>query len=88
MVNPSPRVVIRESQQESQPPPGQIPYYIALTDSTVRLVDTYWVKDAELYYVTPEHELGQLPLNSLDRTLSERLNCEKNLRFYLPAGLR
>lgn len=85
-VNPSPAVVIRD-QQDYQSPPGQIPYYIALTDSTVRLADTYWVKDNALFYVTPEHELGQLPLNNLDRTLSVRLNCEKNLRFFLPAEL-
>jgi hypothetical protein len=83
-----PGVVIREYRQDYQSPsPGQPPYLIAFTDSSVRLADTYWVKDDTLYYVTADHAQEQTPLSSLDRTLSERLNCEKNLSFYLPAEL-
>jgi hypothetical protein len=46
------------------------------------------VKDGTLYYVTSDHELAQTPLNSIDRPLSERLNCEKNLPFYLPGEVQ
>ena len=67
--------------------PGQPPYFIAFIDNSVRLADVYWVRDDTLYYVTPDHQMEQTPLNSLDRTLSERLNCEKKLSFYLPAEL-
>ena len=82
-----PRVVGREYPQDNRWS-RQTPYFIAFTDSSVRLADAYWVRDDTLYYVTADHALGQVPLNSLDRTLSERLNCEKNLPFYLPAELQ
>jgi PDZ domain len=85
VVNQVPQVVVREYPQEHRAPPGQPPYYLAFTDSSVRLADTYWVSDdqATLYYVTPAHALEQAPLNSLDRTVSQRLNCEKNLPLWL-----
>jgi hypothetical protein len=86
VVNQIPGVVIREYRQDYRSP-GQPPYFIAFTDDSVRLADAYWVKDDTLYYVTADHALEQTPLNSLDRTLSERLNCEKNLSFYLPEEL-
>jgi hypothetical protein len=82
VVNEIPRVVVRESPQDYQP--SSTPYFIAFTDSSVRLADAYWVGNDTLYYVTSAHALEQAPLNSLDRTLSQRLNCEKNLPFYLP----
>ena len=87
VVNEIPRVVVREYPQDYRSP-RQTPYFIAFTDSSVRLADVYWVRDDTLYYVTADHVLEQAPLNSLDRTISERLNCEKNLPFYLPAELR
>jgi hypothetical protein len=87
VVNDMPRVVGREYPQDNRWS-RQTPYFIAFTDSSVRLADAYWVRDDTLYYVTADHALGQVPLNSLDRTLSERLNCEKNLPFYLPAELQ
>jgi hypothetical protein len=82
-----PGVVVREYAQDNRWP-RQTPYFIAFTDSSVRLADAYWVRDDRLYYVTADHALEQAPLDSLDRTLSERLNCEKNLPFYLPAELQ
>jgi hypothetical protein len=87
MVSQVPQAVVREYPQEVRSP-GHTPYYIAFTDSSVRLADSYWVKDRTLYYVTSDHTLEQAPLNSLDRSLSERLNCEKNLQFHLPAELQ
>jgi hypothetical protein len=87
VVNEIPGVVIREYRQNYRPPP-QPPYIIAFTDSSIRLAAEYWVTGDMLYYVTRDHELGEAPLNSVDRALSERLNCEKNLPFYLPAELQ
>lgn len=87
VVNEIPRIVLREYQQDNRSP-RQAPYLIAFIDSSVRLADAYWVRDDTLYYVTADHALEQAPLASLDRTLSERLNCEKNLPFHLPAELQ
>ena len=87
VVSQAPEVIIREYRRNS-PSPRQPPYIIAFTDTSIRLADAYWVKDDTLYYVASDHELAQAPLNSIDRPLSERLNCEKNLPFYLPAELR
>ncbi|HUK18164.1 MAG TPA: OmpA family protein [Bryobacteraceae bacterium] len=79
VVNQSPRVVIREV-----PRPRQIAYLIAFKDSVIRLADAYWVSGTTLYYVTPDHQQKTAPLDSVDRTLSERLNREQNVRFDLP----
>jgi hypothetical protein len=87
VVNGVPRVAAREYPQDYRRA-RQTPYFIAFTDSSVRLADAYWVRDETLYYVTADHVLEEAPLNSLDRTISERLNCEKNLPFYLPAELQ
>ena len=86
VVNQIPGVVMREYRHDYRSA-GQPPYFIAFIDNSVRLADAYWVRDDTLYYVTPDHQMEQTPLNSLDRTLSERLNCEKKLSFYLPAEL-
>jgi hypothetical protein len=62
----------------------QITYLIAFKDSMVRVADQYWVNGQTLYYVTTDHERMSAPVNSVDRTLSKRLNSEQNVAFYLP----
>ena len=61
-------------------------YLIALKDHNVRPALTYWVEAGAVHYVTVDHEMKQVPLTSIDRDLSERLNRERHMSFRLPAG--
>jgi hypothetical protein len=68
-------------QVQSNEPPL---YLLAFQDGLIRAVLAYWVDSATLHYVTMEHEQKQVPLSSVDRMLSERLNHERNVTFQLP----
>ena len=59
-------------------------YLLAMNDGTIRAVLAYWVDGATVHYVTMDHEQKQTPLSSLDHSLSERLNRERNVTFRLP----
>jgi hypothetical protein len=59
-------------------------FLLAMRDGTIRAVVAYWVSGAELHYVTMDHEQKQTPMSSVDRSLSERLNRERNVTFSLP----
>jgi hypothetical protein len=61
-------------------------YLIALRDHNIRPALTYWVEGGMLHYVTEDHAMRQVPLSSVDRELSERLNRERHMSFRLPAG--
>jgi hypothetical protein len=62
----------------------QITYMIALKDNDIRIADQYWVKNGTLYYLTPDHQERTVPVESVDLTLTIRLNGERNVAFYLP----
>jgi hypothetical protein len=76
--NPAPRPA------EFHPPPRQISYLIAFKDSEVRVADQYWVSGRTIFYLTPDRLKLSAPLSSVDRTLSKRLNIERNVAFVLP----
>lgn len=84
---PPPAPVVREytgpptPQAQSNEPPL---YLLAFQDGVIRAVLAYWVDGATLHYVSMEHEQKQVPLSSVDRMLSERLNRERNVTFQLP----
>jgi hypothetical protein len=59
-------------------------YLLAMNDGTIHAVLAYWVDGATVHYVTMDHEQKQTPLSSLDHSLSERLNRERNVTFRLP----
>ena len=59
-------------------------FLLAMRDGTIRAVLAYWVDGATVHYVTMDHEQKQASLASLDRSLSERLNRERNVTFRLP----
>jgi outer membrane protein OmpA-like peptidoglycan-associated protein len=84
VVRESPRIVIRQYQEEYWPP-RQIGYLIAFKDNLIQWADAYWVSANVLYYVTPDHQQRAAPLDRVDRALSERLNNERDIPFYLPA---
>jgi len=73
--------------------PRQTTYMIAFRDSAVRIAETYWVSGNMLHFITPDRQMQTAPLASVDRSVSERLNRERNVEFFLPlpppaAGLR
>jgi outer membrane protein OmpA-like peptidoglycan-associated protein len=84
VVQESPRIVIHQYQEEHWRP-RQIRYLIAFKDNVIQWADAYWVSANILYYVTPDHQQRAVPLDLVDRTLSERLNNERDIPFYLPA---
>jgi hypothetical protein len=66
--------------------PRQTAYLIAFKNSEVSQAQQYWVSGNTLYYVTPDHRQRTAPLDSVDRALSQMLNSEQDVAFYLPAG--
>jgi hypothetical protein len=65
--------------------PGSPTFLIALNDHTIRAAAQYWVVGKTLHYVTLEREERQVPLDTVDRTLSEALNRERQVPFSLQA---
>jgi hypothetical protein len=63
-------------------------YLIAFKNSEVRVADQYWVSGNTLYYLTASHQRLSVPLSSVDRRVSQRLNAELNVAFILPAETR
>ena len=74
---PAPSATVQRTYEEPL-------YLVAFNDSVIRAVLAYWVEGAALHYVTMEHAQKQVPLASIDRALSERLNGERNVTFQLP----
>jgi hypothetical protein len=87
---PPPAPMVRDYTAPVPPPPTQAQsnepplYLLAFQDGVIRAVLAYWVDGATLHYVSMEHEQKQVPLTSVDRMLSERLNRERNVTFQLP----
>jgi hypothetical protein len=96
MPTPQPVVVILDlspsaftfERREAYSPVPQIPYLIAFKNEVISAADQYWVTGNTLYYLTPDHRQKTAPLGAVDRRLSERLNSEQNVAFYLPAEKR
>jgi hypothetical protein len=61
-------------------------YLIAFHDRSIFAAVAYWVEGGTLHYVTQEHEQKQVPLSSVDRELSDKLNRERGIAFSLPAS--
>lgn len=65
--------------------PNKEPLYLLAThDGTIRAVLAYWVEGNTVHYVTMEHVNKTVPLASIDRDLSLRLNQERGVSFGLP----
>jgi hypothetical protein len=60
-------------------------YLIAFNDHNIKLVAAYWTEKTNLRYVTADHEIKTVPLSSVDRDLSVRLNHERRVTFNLPS---
>ena len=60
-------------------------YLIAFKNQDViRAAEAYWVTGTSLHYVTLQHEQKQVPLDSVDRAFTYRLNRERRVDFRLP----
>jgi len=59
-------------------------YLLAFKDNTIRAALAYWTEGDTVHYVTIDHDNKQVPLSSIDRDLSERLNRERRVAFRLP----
>jgi hypothetical protein len=59
-------------------------YLIAFKDQMIRAAISYSVDGPNLHYVTLQHEQKQVPLDSIDRELTLRLNRERRVTFQLP----
>ncbi len=59
-------------------------YLVAFKDGVIRAAESYSVSGNTLHYVTLQHEEKSAPLDSIDRSLSQRLNRERNVAFQLP----
>ena len=88
----TPRIVVRSYSNvvvtrrvEPAPAPQPITYLVAFHDGAIRMADAFWVRDRTFYYVTTDHRERTAPLASVDRTLSEQLNSDRNVVFRLPA---
>lgn len=87
------RLEIREysfpQQSAAAPPPAaraeEETFSIALADGSRHAANAVWVQEGFLHYVDTEDEHRQVPLSSVDRQLTRRLNREKNLAVWLPA---
>jgi hypothetical protein len=72
--------VLQESRAGSSPI-----YLIAEKDGVIRAVWAYWVEGATLRWINLQKQQGQMPLDRLDRALTEQLNRERGVDFRIPA---
>jgi hypothetical protein len=85
IVQPPPAPAVWNSGPAAQAKKYEDPLFLlAMKDGTIRAVVAYWVDGMTVHYVTMDHEQKQTPLSSLDHSLSERLNRERNVTFSLP----
>jgi hypothetical protein len=59
-------------------------YLIALKNNNILAALTYWAEKGELHYINLDHQPKQVPLSSIDRALTDRLNRERNVTVKLP----
>ena len=59
-------------------------FTLAMTDGSNRSAILVWVEEGKLRYIDPTGRTVEVPLRSLDRATTERLNREKNLELHLP----
>jgi hypothetical protein len=90
---PPPAPVMANEQPPEPPPAVQTTrdyeptlFLIALNDHNIKPALAYWTENGNLKYVTMDHEIKTVPLSSVDRDLSLRLNHERRVTFSLPRG--
>ena len=61
-----------------------ITYLIAVKDGVIRGAIAYWANGNTVHYVTRDHQEHTVPVDSVDRGFSERLNRDQRVPFHLP----
>ena len=74
-----------EDPETSSPQGNETPIYlIALKgQNNIRAAQAYWVTDNTLHFVTLQGEVRQVPISSIDRALTLRLNRDRHVDFRL-----
>jgi hypothetical protein len=62
----------------------QAVYLIASKDHTIQAALSYAVNGSTLEYTTMDHQQRRMPLDQVDRALTDRLNRERHVSFALP----
>lgn len=67
-------------------PAGEPPIYLIAIKGQDNILAgiTYWVEGDTLQYINLQHVQKHVPLNSVDRALTSRLNHERNMDLRLP----
>ena len=60
-------------------------FLIAMKDHTIFPVIAYWVDKDSLKYVTVETVVKSVPLDQVDRDMSQQLNDQRHVEFKLPS---
>lgn len=82
---PPPQPVVREYRPPAESTNnGPVLYLFALKNNNILAAYTYWAEKGDLHYVNLDHQMKQIPLSSIDRELTDRLNRERNLSVRLP----
>ena len=83
---PPPEPVVREYTKPLSESAnyGPVLYLFALKNNNILAAFTYWTEKGDLHYVNLDHQMKQIPLSSIDRELTDRLNRERNLNVRLP----
>ncbi len=61
-------------------------FVIALNDGSRPSASAVWVQNSTLHYIDTEDRQHQVPLKSVDRESTRKLNRERKLDFWLPAA--
>lgn len=82
---PPSRTKPAEPAQAAKPPedPKATITLLAFNDSSVMAAIGYWTQGDTLHYVTSNFAKKTAPVGTLDKTLSEQLNRERNVEFKL-----
>jgi hypothetical protein len=86
VMQPPPQPIHSEIKEYEFPPEAKesSPYSIALKDGAVRSAIAVWVTDEALHYVDPRGKAAEVPLDSVDRQQTKKLNPGKNVQPWLP----
>jgi hypothetical protein len=60
-------------------------FTLAMRDGSMRPAILVWVQEGVVHYIDQSGKTSHIPLDTLDRDTTQRLNREKNLELHLPS---
>ncbi len=80
--------VVHDYRQPAEPASaagqGQPVFTLAMRDGSTHSAILVWVQNGAVHYIDPTGKTEHVPLNTLDRGTTQRLNQEKSLELHLP----